>query len=49
MRVIIDADAKNEIDDQWAIMLALLSSDRDQTFQLLYDRLKSNYPPGNSQ
>ncbi len=28
MRVIIDTDAKNEIDDQWAIMLALLSSDR---------------------
>jgi purine nucleosidase len=23
--------------------------DRDQTFQLLYDRLKSHYPPGSSQ
>jgi inosine-uridine nucleoside N-ribohydrolase len=28
IRVIIDADAKNEIDDQWAITLALLSSER---------------------
>ena len=28
IRVIIDTDAKNEIDDQWAITLALLSSDR---------------------
>ncbi len=30
IRVIIDADAKNEIDDQWAITLALLSPDRLQ-------------------
>lgn len=30
LRVIIDTDAKNEIDDQWAIVLALLSSDRLQ-------------------
>ena len=28
IRVIIDSDAKNEIDDQWAITLALLSSER---------------------
>jgi len=28
IRVIIDTDAKNEIDDQWAITLALLSQDR---------------------
>lgn len=28
IRVIIDSDAKNEIDDQWAITLALLSQDR---------------------
>ncbi len=28
MRVIIDTDAYNEIDDQWAIVLALLSQDR---------------------
>jgi purine nucleosidase len=28
IRVIIDTDAKNEIDDQWAVTLALLSSDR---------------------
>lgn len=28
IRVIIDTDAKNEIDDQWAITLALLSSER---------------------
>lgn len=28
LRVIIDTDAKNEIDDQWAIVLALLSNDR---------------------
>lgn len=28
IRAIIDTDAKNEIDDQWAITLALLSSDR---------------------
>jgi inosine-uridine nucleoside N-ribohydrolase len=30
IRVIIDTDAKNEIDDQWAITLALLSGDRLQ-------------------
>lgn len=30
IRVIIDTDAKNEIDDQWAITLALLSQDRFQ-------------------
>ena len=30
IRVIIDTDAKNEIDDQWAVTLALLSSDRFQ-------------------
>lgn len=30
LRVIIDSDAKNEIDDQWAIVLALLSSERFQ-------------------
>ena len=28
IRIIIDTDAKNEVDDQWAIALALLSSDR---------------------
>jgi hypothetical protein len=28
IRVIIDTDAKNEIDDQWAVTLALLSGDR---------------------
>ena len=28
IRVIIDADAKNEIDDQWAITLAILSPER---------------------
>ena len=28
IRVIIDADAKNEIDDQWALTLALLSNER---------------------
>lgn len=28
LRVIIDSDAKNEIDDQWAIALAILSPDR---------------------
>lgn len=28
IRVIIDTDAKNEIDDQWAIALAILSQDR---------------------
>lgn len=28
IRVIIDTDAKNEIDDQWAISLAILSQDR---------------------
>ncbi|MCC7338484.1 MAG: nucleoside hydrolase [Pirellulaceae bacterium] len=28
IRVIIDADAKNEIDDQWAIALAILSPER---------------------
>ena len=28
IRVIIDTDAKNEIDDQWAITLALLSTER---------------------
>jgi purine nucleosidase len=27
IRIIIDTDAKNEVDDQWAIALALLSSD----------------------
>ena len=30
IRVIIDTDAKNEIDDQWAIVLALLSEERFQ-------------------
>lgn len=30
IRVIIDSDAKNEIDDQWAIALAILSPDRFQ-------------------
>ena len=30
IRVIIDTDARNEIDDQWAITLALLSGDRLQ-------------------
>jgi len=28
LRVVIDTDAKNEIDDQWAIALAILSPDR---------------------
>ena len=28
VRVVIDSDAKNEIDDQWAIALALLSPER---------------------
>ena len=28
IRVIIDADAKNEVDDQWAIALALFAQDR---------------------
>ncbi len=28
MRVVIDSDAKNEIDDQWAIALAILSPER---------------------
>ena len=28
LRVLIDSDAKNEIDDQWAIALALLSPER---------------------
>ena len=26
LRLIIDSDAKNEVDDQWAIALALLSA-----------------------
>ena len=30
MRVVIDSDAKNEIDDQWAIALAILSPERFQ-------------------
>jgi len=28
IRIIIDSDAKNEVDDQWSIALALLSTDR---------------------
>ena len=28
IRIIIDSDAKNEIDDQWAIALAILSPER---------------------
>ena len=28
MRVVIDSDAKNEIDDQWALALAILSPER---------------------
>jgi len=30
LRVVIDSDAKNEIDDQWAIALAILSPERLQ-------------------
>ena len=30
LRVVIDSDAKNEIDDQWAIALAILSPERFQ-------------------
>ena len=28
LRVVIDSDCKNEIDDQWAIALAILSPER---------------------
>ena len=43
MRVIIDADAKNEIDDQWAIMLALLSSDRFEIEGFIASNFDNNH------
>ena len=43
MRVIIDTDAKNEIDDQWAIMLALLSSDRFEIEGFIASNFDNNH------